>query len=90
MEYFHHGYDPMDNSTRFVFSNKSDDTNIEWAFLGDLTSKFEKGNSLELQFKVIPKLNFDGILLELLDFVEDGLNSVNRQTYPDINKYIVK
>lgn len=83
-------YDPIDNSTRFVFSNKSDDTNIEWAFLGDLTSKFEKGNSLELQFKVIPKVNLNGILLESLDFVEDGLNSVNHQTYPDINKYIVK
>jgi hypothetical protein len=80
-------FDSNENATFFILKSV-DDQNVKWAFTGDLTKNYKVGDKLQLEFKVIEKYSDQNITFETLDFIEDGLERIKNQTYPDINDYL--
>jgi len=83
-------FDSNENATFFILRSVDNNESVKWGFTGDLTKNYRIGDKLELEFEVIEKYSDESITFETLDYIEDGLEKINNQSYPDINDYLLQ
>jgi hypothetical protein len=83
-------FDSNENATFFILRSVDNNESIKWGFTGDLTKNYRIGDKLELEFEVIEKYSDESITFEILDYIEDGLEKINNQSYLDINDYLLQ
>ena len=78
-------YNEKDNYTLFTF--KTEDSNIHWPFAGDLTSHYKKGDTLNLNLKVVEEYRYADNIFENLDYCMDGMRLQEKNAFPNIYDY---
>lgn len=85
-------YDPDLDRTGFSFDIQtvaSDESEVQWWFDGDLTSRFAPGDTLMFNFEVVAVGQSTGRSFESLDFFETVFSSDDGAS-PSIDNYLVK
>lgn len=80
-------YSNSENATTFYFIEDTTGDKIGWKFNGNLTSEYEIGDNLQLEFEVLDVATYQGITFESLDYFEAAYAHKAGTPYPNINDY---
>ncbi|GAF63268.1 putative epimerase [Bacillus sp. TS-2] len=78
-------YDKNEDETYIGFKSDDEGNIIEWAFSNDLTKKYNVGDTLDLQFKIV-QLADDTKTFETLNYIKYGIDSKGKA--PKIDNYL--
>ena len=80
-------YNSAENATTFYFTEDTHDELIGWKFMGDLTTDYSIGDTLDLTFEVMNIETYKDITFESLDYFEEVFAREDGTPYPNIDNY---